>query len=243
MKRFLLIPVAAVLLLVPGCKQSGKESAPADVRTFWDGKTLLEEDYRTSEDRFADFAEAAVNAPLEEAIAALDGLFDRLKEENDEVTYYIYAEWMAAAFYDIFSPCRNAALYDHAVDRMEADGILPPYDCEPYRQKSDWMKVNCPGEKATLPEPDPEGRNTLVLVMNLSCPTCHDALNRLAGLTEWADARHLALCCGFGPIPEVTGWEYRRVENAGAYFDIHMTPCYYIIDPDGVVLHPYAPAL
>lgn len=236
-----ILAVLTAFLLLPGCHRTGQKTDPASVLSFWEGTPLLEEDYNASEERFADFAELAVSAPEEEALAAMDGLFDRLREEGDEVTYYIYAAWMDAAFYDILSPCRNEPLFARAVDRMESDGILPPADCVPYREKCRWMALNRPGEQAAVPEADPEGRNTLVLVLDLSCPSCRESLRHLSAMEEWADARHLALCCGYGPVPDIEGWEYRKLEDAAAYFDIHMTPCYYIIDGDGVVLHPYAP--
>lgn len=105
----------------------------AQVKDFWDTHSIDYSDYRAAEDQFAEFAEQAVAAPVDDACAALDALFDRLCE--DEVAYYIYAEWMDAAFYNLLSPCRNAALYSKAVDRIVSDGILSMDDCDPYLQK------------------------------------------------------------------------------------------------------------
>ena len=78
------------LALLMGCQASG-------IRGFWNDVPLMEEDLSVSEDRFASFAEQAVSAPEEEALVAMDDLFDKLKE--DPVAYYIYTEWIDGSFY------------------------------------------------------------------------------------------------------------------------------------------------
>ena len=232
-----LIFTAAVLL---SC-QSGKKPA-ATVTDYWDSHDwhLVEGDISVNEDRFAAFAELAAAAPKEEAIAALGALLDTLKAE-DEVAYYIYAGWAEGAFYNPLSPCRNYDLYSYAVDRIASDGILSEDECAPMLRRKHWMSLNLLGEKAVIPEADPEGRSTLVLVIDLSCPTCREALGRLTD--EWAEARHLAICCGPGNLPDVPGWDYQMETNISEWFDIHMAPVYYVIDPAGVVVQSYTPAL
>ena len=159
------------------------------------------------------------------------------------MAYYIYAGWLEGAFYNPFSPCRNAALYIYAVNRIETDGIFSPDECRPLQQKRDWIALNREGTVAITPEPDPEGRNTLVLVIDLSCPSCQRALETLGGNPDWENYRHIALCCGVSALPTVPGWEYRRVENPLRIFDLMMTPFYYVIDPVGVVVQSYKPAI
>lgn len=233
-----LIFTAAALL---SC-QSGKKPA-ASVIDYWDRHDWhLDEDLDITEERFADFAELAAAAPKEEAIAALGALLDSLKAK-DEVAYYIYAGWVEGAFYHPLSPCRNYDLYSYAVDRIATDGVMSSDEFAPLLRRKHWMSLNLPGEKAVIPEADPEGRNTLVLVVDLSCPTCRESLESLAALPEWGETRHVAYCCGYGNIPDVPGWEYVRLQNPDEWFDIQMTPFYYVTDPAGVVVTPYTPAL
>ena len=229
--------------------QSGKKPASSVISTeaekslsdFWDRHDWrLDEDLDISEDRFAEFAELAAAAPKEEAVAALGALLDSLKAQ-DEVAYYIYAGWVEGAFYHPLSPCRDFDLYSYAVDRFATDGVFSTDECAPLLRKQHWMSLNLQGEKAVIPEADPKGRNTLVLVIDLSCPTCREALGRLAN--EWAEARHLAICCGHGNLPDVPGWEYQQETDVSNWFDLHMAPVYYVIDPAGVVIQSYTPAL
>ncbi len=213
----------------------------AGVKEFWDSHSIDYSDIRAAEDQFAEFAERAVAAPEEDACAALDALFDRLRE--DEVAYYIYSEWMDAAFYSLLSPCRHAALYSKAVDRIVSDGVLPMDDCEPYLRKREWIQYNRVGEKATVPGVSSFDGETLVLVLDLSCPSCREALTKLAEAPEWAGLRHIAIGCGHGPAPDVSGWEYVFPEHTETVFDIQLTPIYFVVAPDGTVELPYTPAI
>lgn len=230
MKRLLII-TALALLLFQGCKSS-------DVRYFWVGVPLIEDDLQVSEDRFADFATLAINSSQEDAFAALDLLFDKLK--GDEVAYYVYIDWVESAFYNILSPCRSAALYSHSVDRIVSDGILAMDECEPFIQKRDKISVNLEGDKAVVPGVELGGERTLVLVLNLSCPSCRESIERMDNDKEWRDVRKVAVCCGFGPVPENPGWEIIvRPEHASDVFDIEMSPFYFVVGKDGLVEKTY----
>ena len=222
------------LALLTGCQASG-------IRGFWNDVPLLENDLSVSEDRFASFAEQAVSAPEEDALAAMDDLFDKMKQ--DPVAYYIYTEWMDGSFYSPLSPCRNAVLYDKAVDRIVADGILSADECEPFLQKREWILYNREGAKATVPGISDFDTRTLVLVMDLSCPSCREALQNLAEDPQWNDAKKLAVCLGYGPQPSVPGWDYLFPENGAVVFDIHMSPFYFVVAADGTVERGYALAL
>ena len=222
------------LVLLTGCQASG-------IRGFWNDVPLLENDLSVSEDRFASFAEQAVSAPEEDALAAMDDLFDKMKQ--DPVAYYIYTEWMDGSFYSPLSPCRNAVLYDKAVDRIVADGILSADECEPFLQKREWILYNREGAKATVPGISDFDTRTLVLVMDLSCPSCREALQKLAEDPQWNDVKKLAVCLGYGPQPSVPGWDYLFPENGDVVFDIHMSPFYFVVAADGTVESGYAPAL
>ena len=238
-------PLLLALALL-SCGNPVKSPAPSSVEdeqpgSYWASHPIDISDIRAAEDRFAIFAELAVAAPEEEAVAGLDSLFNRLKAE-DEVAYYVYSEWMESAFYNPFSPCRNAVLFSHAVDRIASDGVFSPDECEPLLQKKEWISLNREGEKAVIPQADPEGRSTLVLVLDLSCPSCREALDILGEDPSWEGFRHLAICGG-GSVPDVPQWEFSCPENFSAIFDIRMTPVFYVIGPDGVVTQGYTPVI
>ena len=222
------------LALLAGCQAAG-------VGQFWNTHSIDYSDIRAAEDQFADFAELAVSAPEEEALAALDVLFDKLKQ--DTVGYYLYSEWMDGAFYNLLSPCRNVALYGKAVDRIVADGILQPYECEPFLQRREWIQYNQEGAKAFVPGLSRFDARTLVLVLDLGCPSCREALETVAAAPQWSGLDKLAVGLGYGPKPEVPGWEYLFPENGAAVFDIHMTPIYFVAAADGTVESGYTPAL
>lgn len=211
------------------------------VKGYWNRHDISFNDLRAAEDQFADFAELASSAPEVESLAELNVLFDRLRSET--VLYYTYSEWMDDAFYSILSPCRNAALYTEAVDRIVSDGILDMIECEPFLQKREWIQYNQVGQTFTIPGISSISEKTLVLVLDLSCPSCRKALSKLADAPEWAGMRHLAVGCGNGPDPEIPGWDYIFPENAETVFDIRMTPVFFVVAPDGTVEIPYTPAL
>ncbi|MCR5407612.1 MAG: DUF5106 domain-containing protein [Bacteroidales bacterium] len=206
------------------------------VRSFWNDIPLLEKDIRVSEDRMAQFAEKAVRAPEVDALAAIDILFNRLKD--DEVAYYVYSEWIDGAFYNILSPCRNATLYSKAVDRMAADGIISSSSLESFQRKREWIQFNQKGLKATVPGCVIHER-TLVLVLDTGCPTCREALTKLSAQPEWADVRRIAVCFGYGQEPTVPGWEYISDPQASAVFDPKITPVFFVVAADGSVETSY----
>lgn len=215
------------LALLAGCQASG-------IRGYWNSVPLLEEDLSVSEDRFAQFAELTASAPEKEALEAIDILFDKLCK--DTLAYYIYAEWAESAYYNLLSPCRNAALYSKAVDRMVADRVLTESEILPSLQRREWIQYNLKGARATVPGVIIKER-TLVLVLDKGCPSCKEALSGLA--EKWADTRRIAVCCGYGAVPAVPGWEYVTEKESGAVFDPRMTPIYFVVSPDGTVETPY----
>ena len=221
------------LALLAGCQATG-------VSRFWDTHSIDYSDIRAAEDQFADFAERTVSAPEQDALAALDVLFDKLKQ--DPAAYYLYSDWMNA-FYTLLSPCRNVSLYGKAVDRIVADGILDTFECEPFLQRREWMQYNLEGTKAFVPGFSRFDTRTLVLVLDLGCPTCRKALETVAADPQWEGVKKLAIGLGYGPEPAVPGWEYLFPENAGTVFDIQMTPVYFVVSADGIVESGYTPAL
>ena len=222
------------LVLLAGCQAPG-------VRDFWNTHSLDYSDIHAAEDQFADFAELAAAAPEADALAALDVLFDQLK--RDTVGYYVYSEWMDGAFYNLLSPCRNAALYGKAVERMVADGVLSPGECDPFLQRREWIGYNLEGTKAIVPGCTGFDTRTLVLVLDLGCPSCREALEKLSADPQWSGVKKMAVGLGYGPEPAVPGWEYLFPENGTAVFDIHMTPVYLVVAADGTVESGYALAL
>ncbi len=226
--------VACLICLLAGC-------STGSLSGFWKDVPLLEDDIQVSEDRFADFAELAVSSPENDAIAALDVLYNRLLK--DEVAYYVYSEWMDGAFYSVFSPCRNASLYSHAVDRMVKDGILNEDECRPYVRRRGWININTEGSEAVVPDVVLSGERTLVLVIDMSCPSCLKAIEKLSLDPEWDGVRKIAIGLGYSSIPKPEGWELYTPDNASEVYDIRLSPVYYVVSSEGKVEKSYTAAL
>jgi hypothetical protein len=224
-----------LLAVLAGCREN------ANVADFWNTHSIDYSDIDAAQDQFAQYAEQAVAADEADALASLDVLFDRLKE--DEVAYYVYTDWMDGAFYTPLSPCRNAALYGKAVDRIVSDGVLSEGEYARFLQNRKWINYNREGDTATVPGVDLDGRRTLVLLLDPGCPSCHQALTVLAENPEWADVRRVAVICAPGQDPDVPGWDYYFPEDATDVFDPSLTPMYFVISADGLVESTYQPAL
>ena len=227
----ILIAVLCGFCLFSGCRNTGgKANSP-----------LLEEDIRVSEDRFAEWSEGIVSAPRKDALPSIDSLFERLRQ--DTVAYYIYSDWMVSAFYLVQSPCRQPDIFAYAAQKIITDGVMTPDETSRFAQLLDWALVNREGETAVIPAPVAPGQRTLVLVLDLGCPTCREALEKLSNAPQWKDTRKIAIGLGRGSLPDAPGWEIHRPENGHAVFDIHQTPVYYVVSPDGKVEKSYTLAL
>ena len=226
MTRYAALLMSLALLI--GCQGAG-------VNSFWKTHHINLEDIQQEEDQFASFAQLAVNSPEKDALEALDGLFDIIRE--DEVMYYVYTDWMDAAFYSLLSPCRNAALYSKAVERMVVDGIVTGSEIDARLQRKNWINYNKKGTEAVVPGAVIRER-ALVLVLDQGCPSCKDALTKLS--EDWKDVRRIAVCCGSGPLPVQPGWEYMTDNQSVVVFDPQMTPIYFVVAADGTVETPYA---
>ena len=224
-----------LLAVLAGCREN------ANVADFWNTHSIDYSDIDAAQDQFARYAEQAVAAEKTDALASMDVLFDRLKE--DEVGYYVYTDWMDGAFYSPLSPCRDAALYGKAVDRIVTDGILSEREYARFLQNLKWINYNKEGDTATVPGVELDGRRTLVRLLDLGCPSCREALTVLAEKPEWSDVRRVAVVCAPGPDPDVPGWDYYFPEDATDVFDPGLTPMYFVISADGVVESTYKPAL
>jgi len=236
MKR--LTAIVILLSLLTGCRSSG-------VRGFWDDVDICvtSSNFDEAQDRFADFAELAVAAPTEEACAELDALLDKLRA--DEVSYYVYEEWMEGAFYNFLSPCRNVSLFNHALDRLLADGIMRDQMDRLLNLKY-YNSINLKGQKCTIPPLHdvtgakvevPAGQATTILVVDASCRTCAAALSTLVS----TEGRHVAICFGRLDPPQVPGWEYCFSSDVYDTFDTEAAPFYFTVDASGVVTTPYSP--
>ena len=228
------LALSLILLILASCNQQG-------VRSFWKDHSIDYTDIQAAEDQFAQYAELAVAAPEKDALASLECLFKQLKK--DEVAYYIYADWMAGAFYNLLSPCRSPLLFTRAVEHMVKDGIMTEGSYQSFLRQRDWIQYNLPGAPATVPGYPAFTEPTLVLVLDLSCPSCRKALEQLSADTRWAGVRRVAVCCGDGPHPAVPGWDYLFPEDANTVFDPHLTPIYFVVAADGTVESGYTPAL
>ena len=225
MNRYAALLISLALLV--GCQGAG-------VKSFWKTHQINLDDIQLEETQFASFAQLAVESPEQDAMEALDGLFDILRE--DEVMYYVYTDWMDAVFYSLLSPCRSAALYSRAVEHMVGDGILTGSDIDVRLQRKEWINYNTKGATAIVPGAVIRER-TLVLVLDQGCPSCKEALTKLSA--DWNDVRRIAICCGIGPPPIQHGWEYLTDNQSGAVFDPKMTPIYFVVAADGTVETPY----
>lgn len=229
-----LLSVIIVLSILTGCRETG-------IRGFWDEVPLMESNLRVSEDRYVDFAELTTKVPAEDALAEFDNLYERLRQ--DTMAYYLYSEWLEGAFYSIYSPCRNAALFSRGVEHLIADGILAADEYEPFVRKRDWMQLNLKGERAVVPGVETAGRCTLVLVLDITCPTCRQALTTLGSNPDYAGARHIAVCYGQGSQSGIPDWEFVFPENFTSFFDSQMTPVYFVVNETGEVEQSYSLAL
>lgn len=229
-----LLSVIIVLSILTGCRATG-------IRGFWDNVPLMEQDLRVSEDKYADFAELTLKVPVEDALAEFENLYGRLRQ--DTMSYYLYSEWLEEAFYNIYSPCRNAALFSRGVEHLIADGIMPADEYEPFVRKRDWMQLNLKGERAVVPGIETGCGRLLVLVLDITCPTCREALTSLGSNPDFADARHVAVCYGHGFQGEDPGWEFVFPENFTSFFDSQMTPVYFVVNETGEVEQSYSLAL
>ena len=240
--RLNLAAAAALLaLLTFSCKSPS-------VKGYWEKHTPDITDIRAAEDEFADFAELAVKSPEEEACAEIDRLFDLLSK--DEVMYYVYTEWTVTAFYSSASPCRNCPLFVHAMKRVLSDGIVDGYDAEVYERLITACQTNRVGEPLVLPELcdrtggdvllEP-GQPTLFLVVDLSCPSCVKALEKMA--SQRPDARHVALCSGPGLLPQRDDWEFYRAIDTEKVYDAAAAPFYFIANSEAIIEVGYTSVL
>ena len=226
-----LFPYIVLALLLAACTAGGR------LRDYWkDGISVTEENYPQAEERFARFAELMAAAPPGQAAEALDDLFDKMKE--DEVSYYIYSDWIESAFHNYFSPCRNPDIFGKAAERFAEDGILNIETVERLQALAAQDQLNRPGSKCTLPEGVSASGAALWLVLNLDCRTCLQSLAAMAG--EHPEAEHIALCFGWGPTPEVPGWTYLKPEGMNDIFELEAAPFWFLTDADGTVQIPYS---
>lgn len=203
--------------------------------------TVSESNIGEARERFAGFAELAADAPLQEAYAALDDLMRKLAK--DEVSYYVYEEWMEAAFYNMHSPTRSAPLFDHIAARIESDGIMKDM-LDRVALLRRYNSLNLEGQQCTLPQlftpdgtPAEVSGPATVLVVDQTCRTCISALGALAS----EGGRHLAICASNGDIPSAPGWEYFRAQALSDIFDTAALPFWFAIDASGTVTVPYSP--
>ena len=219
------------LALLSGCSSNN------DIRGFWNSKDVIvtESNYREQRERFADFAVLATSGVEKDAKRGLDALFAKLR--NDEVSYYVYEEWMEAAFYSIHSPTHSPALFEHAAARIESDGMMPD-QAERIRRLRYYNSLNQAGSHCTLPPGVPAEGPATILVVDASCRTCTGALSAVGSARE---GRSIAIYFGTPETPSVSGWDYFYCPPANGYFDTQAAPFYFVIDAQGIVTQSYSP--
>ena len=80
-------------------------------------------------------------------------------------------------------------------------------------------------------------------MLDPSCPSCREALQKLASDPEWADIHRLAVFCGYGSLPDIPGWESVSLMGDSSVFDPQLTPVYFVVAADGTVERGYTLAL
>ena len=240
--RLNLVATAALLAaLAMSCKSPS-------VKGYWDSHKPDITDIRAAEDEFAKFAELAVAAPEEDAHAEIDKLFDQLK--SNEIAYFVYTEWVVTAFYSSASPCRNCPLFVYSMQRILSDGIIDGYDAELYAGFVTACQSNRVGDSLTLPSLLDRtgnevvletGQPTLFMVVDLTCPSCLKALEKMKD--SYPEARHVALCSGPGRLPAIDGWETFKALDSDSVYDAGAAPFYFLTDKDGIIEITYTRAL
>ncbi|MBR5042830.1 MAG: DUF5106 domain-containing protein [Bacteroidales bacterium] len=220
-----------LMLILTSCASGG------GVCNYWDDVDIVvtESNYSAAEERFARFAELLVQAPGDEAEKALGVLFDRIKE--DEVSYYVYADWIESAFHNYLSPCRNPIIFGKAAELFERDGIIEQERIQKLRALAAQDMLNRPGEHCTVPDGAEAAGSALYLVLNLDCRTCLQSLEALS--KSHPEAEHIALCFGYSPLPGLSGWKYLKPDGMGDIFDLEAAPFWFLTADDGSVSIPY----
>lgn len=232
MRSFAAYIIAFTTLLLAGCNNGG------GIVGFWDDLdvTVREGHVREAEDRFAGFAELALDAPLKDAKAELNNLFDKL--QDDEVSYYIYAGWLEFAFHNLFSPCRSIELFQAGVDRLEEDAILGKEEIVRLQGLLEKDRYNREGEPCMVPEGCEADGAALYLVLDLNCRNCRQALRTLTGM--YPEAEHIAICSGHGEAAELPGWKYVYPRDIMDYYEMDAAPFWFLTDERGRITVPYS---
>jgi len=231
MRRPVIYVFALLTLLLASCEDR------SGIVTFWDeiDVTVREGQVQEAEDRFAGFAELALDAPVEDATEALGRLFKRLKD--DEVSYYIYAGWMEYAFHNLYSPCRNLDLFSYAVERIAEDEILSKEEISRLQRLVEYDNLNLQDYPCRVPEEAETDGAAFYLVVDLDCRSCLSALKALA--TEYPQTEHIALCFGYGRFPDVPGWRFTRPAGMNDFFELEAAPFWFLKGDDGLIEIPY----
>ena len=217
------------MTIISGCRSD------SGIRNYWAERTPDIGDIEAAEEEFTDFAELAVRAPEADAFRAVDQLLR--KASKDEITFIIYTDWIARGFGLVASPCYSAPIFTHAAKTILSKKILDSYLTGEYKTRLEFCSHNKVGDKAELPLDLPLEGRTLVLVVDQDCPSCRKAMDRLASAHE--GVRLVALCCGHGALPGVSGWDCLRLPQDQKIFDAGQSPFYFIVGADGIVEQTY----
>ena len=238
MRRLALI-FAAIAAIISGCR--GNQG----VRGYWSTRTLDLDNYAAAEEEFTDFAELAVQAPEKDAFVAVDRLLKKAGE--DEVTYLVVTDWIVRGFSYIASPCHSCAIFVHAADKILSQGIVGQYEAGEIRRNREFCLHNRVGDKTELPlltdgdvHDIPLDRRTLFLVVDQDCPSCRQSFQKFSS-PEWSGTALTGLCYGHGPLPEMEGWNFYRIENDQTLLDVRQAPFFFLNAPDGTIEISYTP--
>jgi len=211
-------------------------SSGSGIRDYWKNADVIVTgaNFEEAQERFAGFASLAEKAPVEEVEKAVDELLD--KAMADEVSYFVYSEWLVSIFHSLLSPCRNPALLEKCAERFRSDGIMTEGDYTTCFELAAKDRLNTVGSECSLPVPFVPGEETVYVVINPGCSSCISTLKALSD----KPGRHVALCFGSSVSPDISGWEFVYPQSPGRYFDLDSAPFWFTVGPDGIVTTTYA---
>ena len=180
---------------------------------------------------------------------------------GDEVCYYIYTEWALAHLYGLWSPLRNEYAFEHLLRTLIDNVEHAKSNHREYARLLDILTHNRVGDEAEdfgMMSPEGEesmlsdlrGERVLFLLVDITCPSCVDIMERveaereIMALAERAELTLVAVAVG--QVPENIGefvarhegslWNIRcasRSDAENAYYDTTASPALYLIDAEG----------
>ena len=133
---------------------------------------------------------------------------------------------------------------------MLRQGILSDGAAERYALRRESCLHNQVGAAVELPEmKDADGMpveytpgvRTLFLLVDQNCPSCRGTM-QLFDTPRWADTALVALCYGYGPLPDLPQWTCYRIGSEQSFLDLREAPYFFVAAADGSIEITYTSA-